>query len=89
MKTIKLTVFGRVQGVGFRYCTKLIADQIGISGTVHNNEDSSVTVIATADDLNLQNFISKIINNPSPTSKVTDYNLEEITLNKFDQFKII
>lgn len=32
MRTIKMNASGRVQGVGFRYMTKMVADQIGIGG---------------------------------------------------------
>ena len=33
---VTMTVSGRVQGVGFRYMTKMVADQLGILGIVKN-----------------------------------------------------
>ena len=44
MKKIKMTVNGRVQGVGFRYMTKVVADLIGITGIVRNEDDGSVYI---------------------------------------------
>ncbi len=34
MRKVKMNVQGRVQGVGFRYMTKMVADQLGVTGTV-------------------------------------------------------
>lgn len=37
-----MTVRGVVQGVGYRYTMKMIADQTGVSGWVRNRRDGSV-----------------------------------------------
>lgn len=89
MKTIKITVYGRVQGVGFRYTTKKIADTLGITGTVHNNEDGSVTILATSEEIILNDFKQQIINNPSPTSVVKTFDYEQLPLQTFKGFEII
>ncbi|MBE2893827.1 acylphosphatase [Spirabiliibacterium falconis] len=44
--TTQFTVFGRVQGVGFRYFTWQKAMQLGLLGTVRNLSDGSVLIIA-------------------------------------------
>lgn len=44
--TTQFTVFGRVQGVGFRYFTWQKASQLGLIGTVRNLHDGSVLIIA-------------------------------------------
>ena len=41
-RKIKILVFGKVQGVYFRYHTKLAADRLGLSGWVRNRADGSV-----------------------------------------------
>ena len=41
MAAISLEVHGIVQGVGFRYMTKILADQIGVTGKVLNKNDGS------------------------------------------------
>ena len=89
MKTIQITVTGRVQGVGFRYVTKSIADRLNLTGTVHNNDDGSVTAVATGDEDTLQAFIQQVINNPSPTSKVSNYQIVDLPLTSFNKFQII
>lgn len=40
----RLIFFGRVQGVGFRYTARMIADQLGLTGWAHNNMDGTVAV---------------------------------------------
>lgn len=46
MQTKQFIVFGRVQGVGFRFFTLQEAGKVGLNGTVRNREDGSVEVIA-------------------------------------------
>ena len=45
---VRLTarVDGVVHGVGFRYWTVRRADQLGLTGTVQNNTDGSVGIVA-------------------------------------------
>lgn len=42
----RFVVYGRVQGVGFRYFTWKEAERIGIKGTVRNCVDGSVEIVA-------------------------------------------
>ena len=34
MEKLRMNVQGRVQGVGFRYMTKMVADQLGVTGGI-------------------------------------------------------
>jgi acylphosphatase len=45
---VRLTarVVGTVQAVGFRYRTAQKADALGLSGTVRNDDDGSVAIVA-------------------------------------------
>ena len=45
-KKIRMNVSGRVQGVGFRYMTKIVADKIGVTGAIWNEIDGSVSIEA-------------------------------------------
>ena len=47
-ESVRLTarVTGMVQGVGFRYWTARKADELGITGSVRNDDDGSVAVVA-------------------------------------------
>ncbi|NIF20635.1 acylphosphatase [Candidatus Pantoea multigeneris] len=42
----KAWVYGKVQGVGFRYSTQAKANDLGVQGYAHNLEDGSVEVLA-------------------------------------------
>ena len=43
MKAVKIIVKGLVQGVGFRYTTKMLADELKIKGKVVNMPDKALT----------------------------------------------
>jgi acylphosphatase len=64
-KAVIIQVFGRVQGVGFRYFTKITADKHTVYGFVKNKADGSVYVEAEAMQENLDAFIRWIEKGPS------------------------
>jgi acylphosphatase len=52
---------GQVQGVGFRYTTRAIADRHPVTGWVRNEPDGSVTVEAqAASDDDLEAFLQDL-----------------------------
>jgi acylphosphatase len=74
MYKVKITVQGRVQGVGFRYFVLTIAREMGIFGRVWNNEDGTVGIHAQATTSDqLSKFITTVRKGPrhSPFAKVT------------------
>jgi acylphosphatase len=46
MPTLKLKIYGKVQGVWYRASTKKVADELGLVGFARNEADGSVTVFA-------------------------------------------
>ena len=44
IKHLNIKIFGRVQGVGFRYFTKQKASKLGLTGFVQNQQDGSVYI---------------------------------------------
>lgn len=89
MKMFNISVEGHVQGVGFRYSTKKLADSIGILGTVRNKADGSVAIEAVGSDEQLDQFINELENNPTPFSEVSKVTFEENnTLQNFLSFEI-
>ncbi|KAF1295829.1 acylphosphatase [Enterococcus sp. JM4C] len=77
MKKVRINVDGRVQGVGFRYMTKIVADKIGIKGTVKNEDDGSVTIEAIGDEEQMDLFIKAVKASPSPSGRVTQFKMDE------------
>lgn len=43
MRRVRLEIFGRVQGVGFRYSARQRAVTLGLRGSVRNRADGGVT----------------------------------------------
>ncbi|WP_240841778.1 acylphosphatase [Acidaminobacter sp. JC074] len=88
MKTLKIIVHGKVQGVGYRYYTKLYADEIGIKGTVRNLSDGTVEVYASGDMNAIQTFIESLYKG-SPFSRVSHLESQEIGFIDHKDFDII
>jgi len=88
MKTIRLTIKGKVQGVFYRATAKDVADLIGVKGWVRNLPDNNVEIIATASEETLQKFINWCKQGP-PKSKVDDVIVETLDLEEFNGFRII
>jgi acylphosphatase len=50
MRTVRLAITGRVQGVGYRMWAERTANQLGLRGWVRNRSDGSVELIAIGGD---------------------------------------
>ena len=59
-KQVNAIFSGRVQGVGFRFTVKDLADQSGVSGWVKNLSDGKVKVVAEAEEEVLKTFLDRI-----------------------------
>jgi len=88
MKTVRLTIKGKVQGVFYRATAKDVADLIGVKGWVRNLPDNNVEIIATASEETLQKFINWCKQGP-PRSRVDDVIVEELEFQEFNGFRII
>jgi|GEM_PF-80549 len=77
IRKIRMNVKGLVQGVGFRYMTKRVADNLGVSGAVWNEPDGSVAIEAIATKQVMETFIKMIKSSPSPSGRVDDVKVEE------------
>ncbi|BFN37374.1 acylphosphatase [Fidelibacter multiformis] len=63
--TRKYVLTGRVQGVGFRWFTKRLADEFGIKGFVRNQFNGSVLVVAQGSHDRLEPFERLLAEGPS------------------------
>lgn len=67
----KITVEGRVQGVGYRWFAKEVADKLKLNGTVENLDNGKVYIYAEGDRDTIHEFIAQLKKGPS-LSRVTD-----------------
>jgi acylphosphatase len=88
MKTVRLIIKGRVQGVFYRATAKDVADMLGVKGWVRNLPDDNVEITATAAEDILQKFIAWCKQGP-PKAKVDEVAIEELNSEDFKGFKII
>src|SRR3989344_5751711 len=88
-RTVKIEIFGRVQGINFRSMVKNFCDEKKIKGFVKNSDDGNVLIIAQA----LENLLDKLIEwvKQSPGfSKVENLKITTIKSEKnYKDFKII
>lgn len=77
MKTIQITVTGKVQGVFFRAYTEKKAKELGLTGFVRNQADGSVFIEASGNDQALQELVTWC-HTGSPLSSVKTVEEHEI-----------
>lgn len=70
MVNVQLTITGRVQGVGFRWGTLKLAQELGITGFVRNQADGTVYVEAQGSDKVVAAFIRRLAAGPTPYAVV-------------------
>jgi acylphosphatase len=86
-RAIRATIGGRVQGIGFRYATRLTAHQLGVVGWVRNLPDGSVEVWAQGPEDLVARFRAFLEQGP-PGAQVTSIDLIDVdpdpTLDRFE-----
>ncbi|MDD2334105.1 MAG: acylphosphatase [Mesotoga sp.] len=86
-KTLRIRVFGRVQGVGFRYFALHTATSLGVTGFVRNEPDGSVEILCSGCDEEIDAFVERIVRGPSYAS-ITRTEIEELPFKSFKSFEI-
>jgi acylphosphatase len=59
-KQVHVLYAGRVQGVGFRYTAREVADEIGVTGWAKNLSDGRVELVAEAQEEVVKDFLERI-----------------------------
>lgn len=78
MKRYQIIFKGRVQGVGFRYQVKALADRIGLTGTVRNLYDQSVEVYIQGEENKIMDFFKGLEN--INFARIDEKIIEELSL---------
>jgi len=86
-KKIIAKFFGQVQGVGFRYTAKSLADELGLVGFVKNINDDTVELVALGKEKNLKNFLKKVQENFNNNIKDVKYSWSKPS-ETYQNFKI-
>ena len=87
MLSQKITVIGKVQGVGYRISTKIEALGLGITGRVKNLPDGSVEIWATGTEEQLDCFRNWCLQGPS-RARVDRVEIEPMPLRVYKSFKV-
>jgi len=61
---LDIIVKGKVQGVGYRFITKAVADQLGVKGFVRNELNGDVFIAAEGDKISLDMFLERCRDGP-------------------------
>ncbi len=86
-KAISIKVFGRVQGVGFRYYAQKKAMEFGVSGYVKNLPDGSVYIEAEGADYAVEQYLLWCEDGPA-WARVTNLEKQWIPLRGHLSFEI-
>lgn len=86
-KALILKVYGRVQGVGFRYYAQKKAQELNLSGFVKNRPDGSVYIEVEGNSDKLEAFILWCEMGPS-WARVSKVEKQQIPPQKFSGFQI-
>ncbi|MBT8298272.1 MAG: carbamoyltransferase HypF, partial [Maribacter sp.] len=84
----KISISGRVQGVGFRPFVHALATDFNLTGTVSNNEEG-VLIIITGPEPKIKEFYAQLISFPPPVSRIKKSSIKAITTISFEGFQII
>ena len=87
MKHKNIQIFGRVQGVGFRYSARFAARNFGIKGYVRNMPDGSVYIEAEGQEKNISEFINWC-REGTGSAYIEHINIEDAELKNFKFFDV-
>ena len=79
--TKRITVYGRVQGVGFRYFVQRVGNYLGVVGNVQNCPDSTVEIVVQGSEKKIAEFIKQVEKGPS-LSRVDRLDVVEVPVHE-------
>jgi acylphosphatase len=82
-RSVRLTIRGRVQGVGYRAWAADTARALGLTGWVRNRTDGTVEAVATGDDDAIERFVAACRTGPR-VARVTAVDVMPADLTDFD-----
>jgi len=90
MKELETTIYGKVQGVGFRAYTKKQAQKLGLVGWVKNMDDGSVRCVAQGSKDDLDTLIDHLKSGPYFSEVTdTDIRISDTLQDQMSDFRIV
>ncbi|WP_337064825.1 acylphosphatase [Rouxiella badensis] len=86
--SIAAYVYGRVQGVGFRYATQQKAKALGLTGYTKNLDDGSVEVVAYGEQPEIEQLLEWLKQGGPQYARVDKLLTEPKALVEFEGFSI-
>jgi acylphosphatase len=83
----RVTVAGRVQGVGFRFFAERSARELGVKGWVRNLPDGNVESVAEGDEESIARYLARLREGPR-MGQVERVQIEEVSWSGFPSFEI-
>lgn len=83
----RVTVAGRVQGVGFRFFAERAATELGVTGWVRNLPNGKVESLAEGEEDAVARYLERLREGPR-LGRVTEVLVEEVVVGGFDSFEI-
>jgi acylphosphatase len=87
MKTRRIIVKGRVQGVFFRDFTESQARGLGLKGHVRNLPSGDVEIIAQGPEKSVNELVRRCRQGP-PASRVESFSVEEVEKGPYQDFSV-
>jgi acylphosphatase len=88
MKAIKVIIYGKVQGVGFRNFIFLHAKRLNIKGYIKNNPDGTVEAVFEGDEDNINKMVELCKRGPE-RARVDKIDIKDIEIKNYQDFRII
>jgi acylphosphatase len=76
LRTVRVRIEGRVQGVGYRYWTERVAGEMGLSGWVRNRRDGAVEALFSGPPDDVARMLERCRGGPS-SAQVTSVEVVE------------
>lgn len=87
MKSLRIIVNGKVQGVFFRASARDVAEALSIKGFAKNQSDGSVYIEAEGAEEKLEQFIDWCLHGP-PRAQVIHVDVQESHVKNFEKFEV-
>ena len=87
-RATRAVIRGNVQGVGYRWATRVEAERLGVTGSVRNRTDGAVEVVVDGTDAAASALLSWLNDGP-PGATVSSVELEDAAPTGGPSFEIL